>query len=792
MNRAEIATAGTRPSSPRLSLRQALILVFVGALAYVAVVGLILVIRVGPATQRLPRESTTVMNEYNQSEYRIRSVDKVQGELQALVGAMPTEQVDSGLLRSIRARLQEAEEDSRTLARMAAPSGSRTELRSLLAYGLLRESAWRNVLLAAAAAVELHDAAAARELLNVADLRSRPVHALFNVETSAVLRAVRREESNIAEVTASSTRLVGLWFVGGLLLLPVVAVFVRRRVAAPLAVLDDGLARVSAGDLSVELEPAVPDELGRLALHFNRMTAVLRERAAQEEERTATESTARTRAILEAALDAVVVIDEQGVVHEWSPRAVATFGWSRDEAMGRLLADLIIPEESRADHTLGLRAYGQRATTPMLGRRVETVAQRRDGTRLPVELAISPLHRQGRTEFSAFIRDLTEQHRMESELRQAQKMDAVGQLAAGIAHDFNNLLTGIMGYADLMRHDEQANAQLREDAAAVLAAAERGADLARGMLTLARRSHARDESVDLTKLAQEVMDVFSRTVDRRIEVTLALSADAAVARGDRSQLANALLNLVINAADAMPNGGQLTIGMRVARLDEQFTKRHSREAVPGEFVVLTVRDTGHGMSSDVRARIFEPFFTTKPIGEGTGLGLSMVYGTVRSHRGIVTVDSAEGTGTTFTIYLPLDHTGAELEIAPVREVRTGRGRILLADDEAQVRDVMARLMRRMGYAVELACDGEEAVELVRADPDRCDLVVLDGNMPRMTGPDAARAIRAIRPGLPLVLSTGYFDADSDETPAAKLFDGTIAKPFDLAALSQILATYVPS
>ncbi|MEP6620977.1 MAG: PAS domain S-box protein [bacterium] len=778
--------ARPRPRRRGPSLRVALILLAVGALVYVSVVGLILVVNVGPAASNVQEHSREVVTEYRESERRLAGLDSAQLGITRLLARARRRDVATSELEVLRVRLQDMEESAHTLERLALKAGPASELRTVLANGVQSESRFRTSLLGAIAATELGEFDRAAQFLQRADEQSLPVRSVLGEATAAAFREVNAQEMALAATTQHSATLVGFWLVAGVLASVFFIVFMRRRLYAPLAALDDGISRIAVGDLDVELNAPVDDELGRISDHFNRMTDMLRQRASAEEERSANESAARTRAILEAAMDAVVVVDGNGIICEWSPSADTTFGWARSEVLGRPIAECIIPEESREAMEAEFTKYRLRGTSKMIGRRIETVAIRRDGTRLQVEIAINSLNRSGRTEFSAFMRDVTDQRRLESELRQSQKMDALGRLAGGVAHDFNNLLTGISGYAELVQRDEEATQQIKEDAAAIMATAERGAELARNMLTLARHSHGRTEAVDIDTIVRDLADLFARTVDKRIVISLHLGVPAPVVAGDRSQIGNAILNLALNARDAMPEGGRLSFTTRIVQLDEAFCQRHER-AIPGEYVALVVRDTGAGMSEAVRSRIFEPFFTTKRTGEGTGLGLAMVYGMVRTHQGIIDVDTAPGEGTAFTIHFPVDRSLRQADSERSRVVRTGQGRVLLVDDEDAVRDVAARMLRKAGYEVETAVDGQEAVDLVRADPGRCDIVVMDGNMPRMTGHDAARIIRVVRPDLPLVLCTGYFDARAEEMVAQDVFNSAIAKPYDMASLTKILA-----
>jgi signal transduction histidine kinase len=346
------------------------------------------------------------------------------------------------------------------------------------------------------------------------------------------------------------------------------------------------------------------------------------------------------------------------------------------------------------------------------------------------------------------VQDVTAQHRLEEELRQAHKMDAVGQLAGGIAHDFNNLLTAIIGYAELLRGSEKASAVVREDAAAIQATAARGAELARNLLALARTAPARDEAVDVHQAINEIRDIASRTFDRRLSMVVHLDARRPTVTGDRSLLTTAFLNLAVNARDAMPDGGQLIVTTAEKVLDQEECDRLAGVISPGPFIVIRFRDTGTGMPPSVQRRVFEPFFTNKPAGKGTGIGLSMVYGTVRSHSGAIEVESTMGAGSVFTIYLPL-RTDASIENdETVQSIVTGSGRILLVDDDDAVRDVATRMLEQMGYEVECATNGAEGVDRVAVDPGRFDLAILDGNMPRLQGREAALLIRELAPDLP--------------------------------------------
>jgi CheY-like chemotaxis protein len=371
-------------------------------------------------------------------------------------------------------------------------------------------------------------------------------------------------------------------------------------------------------------------------------------------------------------------------------------------------------------------------------------------------------------------------------------MDAVGRLAGGIAHDFNNLLAAVIGYADLLQYHEGVTPDIRADARSISTSAKRGADLARNLLTLARRHPTRRAPVVLDAVVKEVVGIASRTFDRRIVLQTDLRVPDTTLLGDASELSSALLNLAVNARDAMPEGGRLTFSTSVATLDSLFWRGRAEEAMPGEYIVVSVSDTGSGMSPETRARAFEPFFTTKDVGKGTGLGLAMVYSTVLSHRGIIDVTSAIGRGTTFTLYFPTIHTSPEAESVDEEPV-PGTGRILLADDDASVRDSTARMLRALGYDVDTVPNGVDAIARVREETRPYDLVIVDGNMPILSGRDTALRMRDLDPRLPVLLISGYMEhALGEDADTAAVFSGILTKPFSWPQLSRTVASYTRS
>ena len=900
----------------RGSLRTSIMVFGVTVIVYVVVLGLLVRLAVEPSSTRLRQSSQAVLGEYRESAVRAGTMDATIIDLWRLLDLARSREIPVDTLEPLRLRVEKLAETSRTMNRLAGSAGAASELRLKLAEALVFEDRLRSEVLGAVASLQLGEVTVAEQMLRRADSLDAPMSRALNEATTLALQEMTSHEGALSNAISAVNAVIWFWLFGGLLALAFLALFLRRRLHVPLERVDAALDRVSDGDLGVQLEHEHHDELGRLAQQFNRMTAMLRQRAVEDEQRAEDRTAARTRLILDAALDAVVVTDADGVIKEWSPQAEQVFGWTRSDVIDRRVSDTIIPLEHRQAHTEGVERFKRSGSGPFMNRRLELTALRKDGSRFPIEITITPLQRGAQTEFSAFIRDITErqqaqvaiaesearyraafeqagvgmvevdlegrylrvnaafaefiglpaeeivgrsfiefthpeeraddeaafgrmlggqfqsqrqkryrradgsdaignltavvvrdssgrpryivtvvqdvtaQRRLEEELRQAHKMEAIGQLAGGIAHDFNNLLTAIIGYADLLHASEGSTAIVQEDARAIKATAARGADLARNLLTLARTAPNRDDPVDIHQAVNEVRDIASRTFDRRIGLHVHLDARRPMVTGDRTLLTNAFLNLALNARDAMPDGGELTITTSDVFLGPEDCARLADVIEPGPFIVVRVEDTGFGMPPSVQQRVFEPFFTNKPVGKGTGIGLSMVYGTLRSHSGAIELESRIGVGTTFTIYLPLRTQDVEEPAASIPSVLTGSGRILLVDDDETVRDVATRMLEELGYEVECAVNGIEAVDRIAADPDRYDLAILDGNMPRMHGRDAAARIRELAPDLRMVLSTGYLEPGDSERLAEYGFSGAIAKPYSMSELSRLVAQQI--
>jgi PAS domain S-box-containing protein len=511
------------------------------------------------------------------------------------------------------------------------------------------------------------------------------------------------------------------------------------------------------------------------------------------------ESEARKSAILAGALDAVITIDHTGRVLEANPAMTATFGWTAEEMVGHELAELVVPEEKRAAHRAGIADYLRTGSSPMIGTRLQLTAVRKDGTRIPVEVTITQVELPGDPVFTGYLRDMTAQHaaqaeadRLRERLSQAERLDSLGQLAGGIAHDFNNLLAVILNYASLARTGLPPGA-VRDDLDAISAAAQRAAGLTRQLLTFSRGDQGQVAVLDPNAVASDVCEVLRRTLPATIDVVCKLESDAWPVRCDTARLDQVLMNLAVNARDAMPDGGTLTVETSNDELDE-LSASGRVSLRPGRYLCIAVSDTGTGMTREVQERAFDPFFTTKPHGQGTGLGLASVYGIARQLEGEVSIYSELGRGTTVRLHLPVADakvTATTVTRAPAPAPH-GR-RVLLVEDEELLRQALDRTLSESGFVVSAAESAEKA--LAKLDGDELpDLLISDVTLPGMPGPELALLLRERDPDLPVLLMSGYAAHPIPATLVGKA--AMIDKPFPtrelLAQITALLGDGKPS
>jgi len=444
----------------------------------------------------------------------------------------------------------------------------------------------------------------------------------------------------------------------------------------------------------------------------------------------------------------VFVADGAGRLLDVNPRACDLTGYSREELLRLSVADTYPPpqrNEARdriAEVTAGVTTVRER---PLL---------RKDGTVLTVEINARLLP-DGR--ILGTVRDVTERRQLEQQLRQAQKMEAIGRLAGGVAHDFNNVLTAVFGYVDLLREELPQDSDAQKDLSEVRKAAERAASLTRQLLAFSRQQVLEPVVLELNELVTDFEKMLRRVIGEDVELRLALGADVGNVRADPGQLHQVIMNLVVNARDAMPTGGKLILETANAELTATYAELH-KPVVPGPYVMLAVSDTGTGMTPEIQARIFEPFFTTKEKGKGTGLGLSTVYGIVKQSEGYVWVYSEPSKGTTFKVYLPrVDAAADELSKPKATGTLAGTETILLAEDDAILRPLAKQLLEKLGYRVLEGGDAAEALAAAQRHTGPIHLLIADVILPGPSGRELARRLAVARPDTKVVYVSGYTD-----------------------------------
>ncbi len=508
----------------------------------------------------------------------------------------------------------------------------------------------------------------------------------------------------------------------------------------------------------------------------------------REAQRALRESMARLTAVVETAVDGFILIDAGARILLFNPACERLFGYRADEVMDKNVK-LLMPPEYSSHHDDYVGNFLQTGQRKIIGIGREVVGLRKDGSTFPMELSVGEAKQDGELIFVGIIHDLTARKFTEQQLQQAQKMETVGQLSGGIAHDFNNLLTVIVGNAEHLSGQLKSREDLRRFADDICQAGERGAELTQRLLAFSRRQLLQPQAIDCHDLLDSLHKLLRRTLRENIEIKTSFHPEKVLAFADRAQLESAVLNLALNAQDAMPGGGCLTLSTDLASLDDNYRSFHP-EVEPGQYAMVAVTDDGEGMAADVVARAFEPFYTTKDVGKGSGLGLSMVYGFVKQSNGHVSIYSEPGLGTTVRIYLP--HVASKAprasEDKPAREeaIPKGHETILVAEDDPFVRSSVILRVEALGYKVVAAVNGNDALSKLRADPS-IDVLFTDIVMPGgMSGWELAELARQVRPGLPIVYSSGYaLDTlvKQGRAPAQSII---LTKPYRKAELAQRL------
>ena len=514
------------------------------------------------------------------------------------------------------------------------------------------------------------------------------------------------------------------------------------------------------------------------------MQDVTEERAAREALRREKENLAVT---LDSIGDAVIATDTEGRITRMNPVASQLTGWSSEQAQGKRLREVfnIVHPDSRKPAVSPVARVLDSGSTVSLASHSLLIS--RDGKEHQIADSGAPILLDDGTVIGVVLvfRDMTQENQLQEQLRQSQKMEAVGQLAGGVAHDFNNMLAAIVGCADLLTESIEEGTEDRELVDDILSASQRAADLTQKLLVFSRKQETEMAPLRVDLPIRDALGLLERTIDRRIRLDISLDEQPLRVRGDRSLLQNAVLNLLINATHAMPEGGELRVATRRVELDDAACKMTGFAVQPGPHVEIEVRDSGVGIPHDDLSRIFEPFFTTKEQGKGTGLGLAAVFGAVKQHDGAITVYSEVGVGTCFRILLPVVGERASMSV-PEEELVGGAGRILLVDDEQILRNVAARMLERLGYEVTTASNGAEAIKVFEAQGGDFDLVILDMSMPEMNGKDCFYALRNRRPDVRIMLASGFTREEDVDALVGDGLVGFIQKPFRSTVLGKAI------
>ncbi len=501
------------------------------------------------------------------------------------------------------------------------------------------------------------------------------------------------------------------------------------------------------------------------------------------------ESEEKLQITLNSIGDAVIATDMGGRIERMNPVAETLSGWNAKDAIGCLFDQVFhLIDQQNSQAISGLVSDVVKTGKPVEFQ-ANAILISKDGQERVIANSGAPILNEKDEIVGAVLvfRDISEQAQLESRIRQSEKMESIGRLAGGVAHDFNNMLGGIIGAADLLALQIKGNQIAEEHVAIIIQAAERVADLTSKLLSFSHKGKFISKPLSVHDMINDSVGILLHSLNKRIHITTELSATQHVMSGDKSQLQNTIINLGVNASDAMPDGGELTFRTENISFDQEYCENSSFAIQPGQYIKLTVKDTGIGMDDSILAKIFEPFFTTKKEGAGTGLGLAAVYGTVKDHYGAIAVESLVGSGTEFHIYFPI--LDGHLEQQTQRDVAVKKltGTILIVDDESVIRKTAVAMLEELGYTVLTAEDGPKAIQHYKDSYPGVDLVLLDMIMPNMSGPEVFREIRAFDPSAKILVSSGYSkDRAVDELKQMGAV-GFIKKPYRYIELAEVLA-----
>ena len=496
------------------------------------------------------------------------------------------------------------------------------------------------------------------------------------------------------------------------------------------------------------------------------------------------------RALLDASPDAVLAVDARGRIVYANARTAATFGHAREAIVGEMV-EALLPEHLAGRHVRHRVGFSEHPSARSMGIGLDLAGRHADGHTFPVEISLAPLDTLDGPVVFATVVDITARKSLEAQLLQAQKMESVGRLAGGIAHDFNNMLFAIRSYAEMLAEDvgvlDAASAMptgLQRGLDGIIKAADQATALTGQLLAFSRQQVVQTEIRDVAELVSHVQPMLRRLIGEQVRLAVVLDPSTGRVRLDALQFDQMLMNLVVNARDAMPSGGTITVETGNVVFDEPYAIEHF-DVAAGPYVVVAVSDTGMGMDRETRQHVFEPFFTTKEMGKGTGLGLSTVFGIVRGWGGHIWIYSEPGIGTTFKIYIPQLEVGSASPTSVDERAPTAhRGTILLVEDDQAVRDAVRLVLQRADYTVIAPQDPREAVEMVEGDTVSFDVLITDIVMPGLSGRELAGRVMDSRPGVGVVLLSGYTAETTDSRASSIVAPGMRPSPCRVATCSR--------
>lgn len=566
--------------------------------------------------------------------------------------------------------------------------------------------------------------------------------------------------------------------------------FVITRLMRPIGDLTATAQEIAQGNLDSPINIQSSDEIGLLAVSFDDMRKAVQSQISQLSlevtERKKIEMHLRELEgyladIINSMPSAIIGIDSHITITQWNSSAETLTGVPTEKAVNKPLAAIYPELEEIYPAITESLAQGE-------VKKISKKERQEEGASIFEDITIFPLSERSETEAGAVIRidDVTKEYELELQLQHSQRMDAIGQLAGGVAHDFNNMLSGISGASDLLEMAAVGKERELQYVGIIKNATERAAALTAKLLAFSRKGKQFSTAVNLHDMVKDSVAILERSIDKRITLHVDLEAEHCMVVGDPSQIQSGILNICVNARDAMVQGGDIYLSTEVVEFGEDDC-RIDTSFSPGKYIKLAIEDTGTGIPAELQSRIFEPFFTTKETGKGTGLGLAAVYGMVQEHYGTIKVYSEPGKGTVFYLFFPL----SEDDIVPPKRVNAGiaygTGTILVVDDELIIRATASMLLENLGYTVVLAENGEEAVETYRSRVQEIDLVILDVVMPVMDGREAFEKIMTIDPQAKVILSSGYAKTINMNGMEENGLAGSITKPFSQVHLSRLVA-----